>query len=280
MSAADTLTQAQKAEQKQAQPKEHFKKWNKINKMIIEQRELYEEKVSVPSIYKLFKDTLWKTYWHTHFIDKNKKNKNLQDENYKGPTNLTHFTVHEFNEALYFATREFSTYVNFAQIEAATYHFFMDDFLREEVGRNTIKLKKEKQKNWEWAVLEASRLGKAPPDPPKEKVYAETATYPTNAREKVAWYSRIFVDEYESKSVLNEVHPIKGTGKYVYQDRLPFKKEKICFNLKKPPPKLRAGVVPPQDADEEELPEFARRWRLREHLRGRDLRKLEKMEHM
>ena len=172
--------------------------------------------------------------------------------------------------------------------------------MREEVGRNTIKLKKEKQKNWEWAVLEATKLGKAPPDPPKEKVYAETATYPANAREKVAWYSRIFVDEYESKSVLNEVRPITGTGKYVYQDRLPLKKEKICNNPNGPPPttdhelignkfwkqdrkgniRLRSGTVPPNDADDEELPEFARRWRLREHLRGRDLKKLEKMEHM
>ena len=34
------------------------------------------------------------------------------------------------------------------------------------------------------------------------------------------------------------------------------------------------------DADDEELPEFARRWRLREHLRKRDLAKLERMEHM
>ena len=132
--------------------------------------------------------------------------------------------------------------------------------------------------------MAATREGKAPPDPPKEKVYAETATYPTNAREKVAWYSRIFVDEYESKSVLNEVLPIepKIQGKYVYQDRLPLKKENICHNPERPPTppkKFKAGVIPPNE-ELDDLPEFARRWRLREHLRLRDLKKLEKMEHM
>jgi len=39
---------------------------------------------------------------------------------------LTHYTVQELNEAIYFAMKEFSSYVNFSQIENATFHFFMD----------------------------------------------------------------------------------------------------------------------------------------------------------
>ena len=59
----------------------------------------------------------------------------MNQPGYKGPTNLHHFTVHEFNEALYFAMREYSNYVNFSQIENATYGFFMDEILKE-TGRD------------------------------------------------------------------------------------------------------------------------------------------------
>ena len=55
----------------------------------------------------------------------------MNDPEYEGETNLTHFTVHEFNEALYSALREYSSYVNFAQVEAATYGFIMDKILQD-----------------------------------------------------------------------------------------------------------------------------------------------------
>jgi len=40
----------------------------KLNKKIAKKRAEYEEIVSVPNIYKLFKSTMEKTYWHTYFI--------------------------------------------------------------------------------------------------------------------------------------------------------------------------------------------------------------------
>ena len=69
--------------------------------------------------YKLFKKTMWQTYWHTLFENKKEVRKNVgkrivNEGNYDGPTNLHHFTVHEFNEALFFAMREYSSYVNFS----------------------------------------------------------------------------------------------------------------------------------------------------------------------
>ena len=75
--------------------------------------------VSVPNIYKLFMSSLYQTYWHTYFLDphryrKHKKVFNQLNKGYEGPTNLTHFTVHEFNEAVFFAIREFSNYINFS----------------------------------------------------------------------------------------------------------------------------------------------------------------------
>lgn len=57
------------------------------------------------------------------------------EQGYNGPTNLTHYTVHEFNEAVFFALREYSSYINFSQVEHATYHFFMDNFLLEQNKR-------------------------------------------------------------------------------------------------------------------------------------------------
>ena len=56
------------------------------------------------------------------------------DKKMKSPTNLTHFTVHDFNEALFSAIREFSSYVNFAQVEHATYSFLMDRLIEEQRG--------------------------------------------------------------------------------------------------------------------------------------------------
>ena len=38
-----------------------------------------------------------------------------------------HFTVHEFNEALYSTLCEYNSFVNFKQIENATFYFFMDN---------------------------------------------------------------------------------------------------------------------------------------------------------
>ena len=64
----------------------------------------------------------------------------MNQKNYnKKATNLHHFTVHEFNEALYFAMKEFSSYVNFSQIENATYGFFMDQILSEKKIEQDLK---------------------------------------------------------------------------------------------------------------------------------------------
>ena len=78
---------------------------------------------------------MWETYWHTCFIgDKKQKNNskpNVTDPNYEGPNNLWHYTIHEYNEAIFFAMKEYSSYVNFSQIENATYNFIIDELLRE-----------------------------------------------------------------------------------------------------------------------------------------------------
>ena len=115
-----------------------IKKWKVINKMIVQRKEQLEERVSATKNYELFKDTMWQKYWHTFFEKKIPKRKRplgkdiVNQEGYEGPTNLTHYTVHEFNEALYFALREYSSYVNFSQVENATYTFFMDAIINEE----------------------------------------------------------------------------------------------------------------------------------------------------
>lgn len=105
---------------------------------IKKKRKAKEKEVSQAKNYKLFKDTMWDEYWHTYFEDKRQKEvtsevKIVNEKGYEGPTNLHHFTVHEFNEALYFAMREYSSYVNFSQIENATYCFFMDHIISEKI---------------------------------------------------------------------------------------------------------------------------------------------------
>ena len=77
------------------------------------------KKVQQKNIQKLFKTTMWQTYSHSSFPNKKPKEvvkakKKFEGLEYEKQRNLTHYTVHEFNEALYFALREFSTYVNFS----------------------------------------------------------------------------------------------------------------------------------------------------------------------
>jgi len=97
------------------------------------------KKVQQKNIQKLFKTTMWQTYSHSSFPNKKPKEVVKAKKKFEGlweyekQRNLTHYTVHEFNEALYFALREFSTYVNFSQVENATYSYFMDNILREKL---------------------------------------------------------------------------------------------------------------------------------------------------
>ena len=44
---------------------------------------------------------------------------------------MRHFTVHDFNEALYSSLREFNSFVNFSQVENATFGFIMDSLAEE-----------------------------------------------------------------------------------------------------------------------------------------------------
>ena len=115
--------------------KNELAKWRCDNDKIIAMKEENLQKTSAKNNYKLFKTTMWETYWHSLYERKSERTKKGSDivnqYGYDGPTNLRHFTVHEFNEALYFAMREFSSYINFAQIENATYGFFMDQILSE-----------------------------------------------------------------------------------------------------------------------------------------------------
>ena len=121
-----------------------IREWRAKNDKIIQKKQEYEKMTSASRNYKLFKKTMWQTYWHTLFENKKEVKKQVgrrivNEGNYDGPTNLHHFTVHEFNEALFFAMREYSSYVNFSQIENATYGFFMDQILSE----NVIQLKEK-----------------------------------------------------------------------------------------------------------------------------------------
>ena len=81
----------------------------------MEPRKELSKKLQPKNISMLFKETMWKTYCHSSFPKKNTAPK-VKDKkgDHEKLRNLTHFTVHEFNEALYFALREFSSYVNFA----------------------------------------------------------------------------------------------------------------------------------------------------------------------
>ena len=74
------------------------------------------------SVNKLFKRTLKAQYPQTLYkqVDKGRRT-----------TTMKHFTVHDFNEALYSTIREFSSFVNFSQVENATFGFLMDSLAEE-----------------------------------------------------------------------------------------------------------------------------------------------------
>ena len=196
-------------------------------------RKKLEEKVSVGRNYELFKSTMWKTYWHTFFEKKYPKSKRplgkdiVNQEGYRGPTNLTHFTVHEFNEALYFAIREYSSYVNFSQVENATYTFFMDAIISEEYEAQKEEHRQE-SKN-EGTTYDFDEWYSEEDGTPEGRIY------PVHMNQQQKFYSRIFVDDYPSRDIFNEPNHephekdeagfIKKKGKInCYQDMLPFTK--------------------------------------------------------
>lgn len=55
------------------------KEWKKMNDLIVKKREEYENQVSVPNIYKLFKATMWQTYWHTYYNGNDKSDPDYAD---------------------------------------------------------------------------------------------------------------------------------------------------------------------------------------------------------
>jgi len=74
-----------------------------------------------------FKSTLKKNYPMTLSTKKKRKGGNKKDAN----STQEHYTIHDFNEALYSALREFSSFVNFTQVENATFSFVMDNIVSE-----------------------------------------------------------------------------------------------------------------------------------------------------
>ena len=74
-----------------------------------------------------FKSTLKKTYPSTLFTNKKRK----PGVKVEQKTTQRHYTIHDFNEALYSTLREFSSFVNFAQVENATFSFVMDNIVSE-----------------------------------------------------------------------------------------------------------------------------------------------------
>ena len=181
--------------------------------MITHERQKLQTRVSAANIYKLFMSSLDQTYWHTYFYDKknplHKKVYTQLEEGYEGPTNLTHFTVHEFNEAVYFAMREFSNYVNLAQVESATYNFFMDQLLDEankarkkplkplddNFGRIKV-VKKVAKRDKEGKIIEGASSEEEIDD-------TEEPIYPINQNgpKKLTAYSHIFVNKMPCKTI-------------------------------------------------------------------------------
>ena len=188
------------------------KKWEKTNKLITQELGKLQQRVSAANIYKLFMSSLDQTYWHTYFFDKknpfHKKVYQQLEPEYEGPTNLTHFTVHEFNEAVYFAMKEFSNYVNFAQVESATYNFFMDQILDEQNKARKKPLKPVednfgKLKATKGQVVKRDNTGRIISDASDDEDVNEETIYPINQNgpKKLTAYSHIFVNHMPCKTI-------------------------------------------------------------------------------
>lgn len=78
-------------------------------------------------VWSKFKSTLKKAYPSTLFTS-NKRKPGIKKDT---KSTQKHYTIHDFNEALYSTLREFSSFVNFVQVENATFSFIMDNIVSE-----------------------------------------------------------------------------------------------------------------------------------------------------